>query len=135
MWIILTCGLVGFLATEIADVTATPERLAAIRTMARYAGFEVADRQMRATLAAGDLRDAIEFDTGAALGYSTYDLGRYDDALVHLIGMKQQLLDLAVRDGGDLVSGWTLLWPAVVGVLIALLTGMGVWPRLAEYRG
>jgi hypothetical protein len=90
---------------------------------------------MRATPAAGDLRDAVEFDTGSSLGYSTYDLGRYDQALVHLITLKQTELDQAVRTGTDAVSGWTALLPVLLGLVIGLLAGAGVRPRLAEYRG
>jgi len=100
----------------------------------RYAGFELADRAMRTTLAQGSLRDAIEFDTGTALGYSSYNLGRYDDALAHLISLKQQVFDLAVRAGTDDLTGWSGLLPAVVVVLIIGLLGAGLWPRLAEYR-
>lgn len=124
----------GLLAVETGDVLSTSERYGAIRVMARFAGFEVADRQMRATLAAGDLRDAIEFDTGTSLGYSTYDLGRYDQALVGLIGIKQRELDSAVRSGGDAVDGWTAAFPAVLAALVVALTWVGVRPRLREYR-
>jgi hypothetical protein len=102
--------------------------------MARYAGFELADRAMRATLAQGSLRDAIQFDTGTALGYSSYNLGRYDQALAHLISLKQQVFDQAVRSGTDDLTGWSGLLPAVVVLLIVGLLGVGVWPRLAEYR-
>lgn len=125
----------GDFGTEAAHTTSTPERLAAIRAMARYAGYELADRAMRATLTSGDLRDAIEFDTGTALGYSSYDLGRYDQALSHLIAVKQQVFDQAVHDGTGSLSGWSGLLPAVLTVLLVALLGLGVWPRLAEYRG
>jgi hypothetical protein len=124
----------GDFRTEADHTTSTPERFAAVRAMARYAGFELADRAMRATLAQGSLRDAIEFDTGTALGYSSYNLGRYDQALAHLISLKQQVFDQAVRAGTDDLTGWSDLLPAVVVVLIVGLLGVGVWPRLAEYR-
>jgi hypothetical protein len=125
----------GDFGTEAAHTGSLPERLVAIRAMARYAGYELADRAMRATLASGDLRDAIEFDTGSALGYSTYDLGRYDQALTHLIAVKQQVFNQAVSDGTGELGGWSGLLPAVLTVLLVALLGLGVWPRLAEYRG
>lgn len=128
-------GFLGLLAVETRVDPSLSERYASIRVMARYAGFEVADRQMRATLAAGALRDAIDFDTNTSLGYSMYNLGRYDDALVNLINLKQAQLSQAVGDGGDAVSPWTLALPILLGVLIAGLTVVGVWPRLREYRG
>lgn len=124
----------GDFRTEADHTTSTTERLAAVRAMARYAGFELADRAMRATLAQDSLRDAIQFDTGTALGYSSYNLGRYDEALAHLISLKQQVFDQAVRAGTDDLTGWSGLLPAVVFVLIIGLLGAGLWPRLAEYR-
>lgn len=30
--------------------------------------------------------------------------------------------------------GWTALFPYGAGTLVVLLVGVGVWPRLAEYR-
>lgn len=128
-------GFGGLLAVETGVDPALTERYASVRAMARYAGFEVADRQMRATLAAGDLRDAIDFDTNTSLGYSMYNLGRYDDALVNLVNLKQSQLSQAVGDGGAAVSSWTLVLPILLGLLIAGLAVVGVWPRLAEYRG
>jgi hypothetical protein len=126
----------GDFAIEAAHTTSLAQRYAAIRAMARYAGYELADRAMRQTLAQGDdLRDAIEFDTGTALGYSTYDLGRYDQALGNLISIKQRTFDDAVRAGTGELAGWSGVIPAIVTVLIVALLGIGVWPRLAEYRG
>ena len=128
-------GFGGLLAVETGVDPSLTERYVSIRVMARYAGFEVADRQMRATRTAGALRDAIDFDTNTSLGYSMYDLGRYDDALVGLITMKQAQLNQAVGDGGDAVSLWTSALPILVGIVIAGLTIVGVRPRLREYRG
>ncbi len=125
----------GDFATEVAHTGDTTERLAAIRAMARYAGYELADRAMRTTLAQGDLRDAIEFDTGTALGYSSFDLSRYDQALTHLISVQRQVFTQAVGEGSGELAGWSNWLPALGTVLIVVLLGIGMWPRLAEYRG
>lgn len=128
-------GFGGDFAVEADRTTSLADRYAAIRAMARYAGYELADRAMRATLAQGDdLRDAIEFDTGTALGYSTYDLARYDQALTNLIAIKQQVFNQAVTAGTGALTGWSIVLPIIVVVLIIALLGAGVWPRLAEYR-
>jgi hypothetical protein len=124
----------GDFAVEAAHTGSLTERYAAIRAMARYAGYERADRAMRATLASGDLRDAIEFDTGSALGYSQYDLARYDQALSHLISVKQGVFDDAVASGTSELAGWSGVIPAIAVVAILALLGVGVWPRLTEYR-
>jgi hypothetical protein len=124
----------GDFATEADHTGSLAERYTAIRAMARYAGYELADRAMRATYGQGDLRDAIEFDTGTALGYSSYDLNRYDQALGNLINVKQQVFDQAITAGTDDLAGWSGLLPAIAVLLIVALLGVGVWPRLAEYR-
>jgi hypothetical protein len=124
----------GDFATEAAHTGDTGERLAAIRAMARYAGYERADRAMRTTLAQGDLRDAVDFDTGSALGYSSYDLSRYDQALTHLIDVQRQVFTQAVNAGSGELAGWSTWLPALGVVLVIVLLGIGIWPRLAEYR-
>lgn len=124
----------GYFAIEAAHTTSLAERYAAIRAMARYAGYQLADRAMRSTLKQGALRDAIQFDTGTALGYSNYNLGRYDQALSDLISIKQQIFTNAVQAGTGDLAGWSGVLPAIVVVLIVGLLGVGVWPRLAEYR-
>jgi hypothetical protein len=125
----------GDFAIESAHTTSLAERYAAIRAMARYAGYELADRAMRQTLLQGnDLRDAIAFDTGTSLGYNTYDLNRYDQALSNLISIKQQVFDDAVQSGTGELAGWSAVLPVIVTVLLVALLGVGVWPRLAEYR-
>lgn len=128
-------GFGGDFAIEAAHTGSLAERYSAIRAMARYAGYELADRAMRLTLKQGDLRDAIEFDTGTALGYSTYNLGQYDAALGNLISIKQQVFDQAVSDGTGALAGWSNILAALVALVIVVLVGVGVWPRLVEYRG
>lgn len=128
----------GDFAVAVAHTDSLAERYAAIRAMAKYAGYELADRAMRSTLTQGGqggLRDAIQFDTGTALGYSSYNLGRYDQALGNLISIKQQVFNQAVSDGTGALSGWSGILPAILTILILALVGVGVWPRLVEYRG
>lgn len=128
-------GFGGDFAIEAEHTGSLTERYAAIRAMARYAGYELADRAMRSTYGNGDLRDAIQFDTGTALGYSTYNLARYDQALGNLIAIKQQVFNQAVTDGTGALAGWSAILPAIVALLVVALVGAGVWPRLVEYRG
>jgi hypothetical protein len=45
------------------------------------------------------------------------------------------VFDRAVADGTGALSGWSPVLPALATVLIIGLVGVGVWPRLAEYRG
>jgi hypothetical protein len=67
-------------------------------------------------------------------GTSNYHFYAYDDALAAFLDINQTAFDKAIADGERTVRGWTALIPYAGGALIGLLVGVGVWPRLAEYR-
>src|SRR6266568_8048538 len=50
-----------------------------------------------------------------------HDLAQYDQALVGLTGVKQRLLNQVVWNGTDAVHDWTVLFPVILGAVIALL--------------
>lgn len=81
----------------------------------------------------GDLEAAIAFRTSTDPGTSNYHFYAYDKALVAVNDINQRALNGSIVDDGAAVRGWTALFPYGAGVLVVLLVGVGVWPRLAEY--
>jgi hypothetical protein len=126
-------GWTGFYGTEFRNITFTGERAAAETTLLQYQTYQRDDRQIRALVAAGRLRDAIAFCTGYAPGQSNYDFDQYDKALAALIAINQDAFSQSITDGDHEIDGWT---PAllVACVVILALTVIGIRPRLAEYR-
>ncbi|HEY1572377.1 MAG TPA: hypothetical protein VGG05_13615 [Pseudonocardiaceae bacterium] len=45
------------------------------------------------------------------------------------------MFDQAVSAGTGNLAGWSGILPAIAAVLIVALLGVGVWQRIAEYRG
>jgi hypothetical protein len=126
-------GWNGFFGTEFRNITFLGERAAAESTLLRLQTYERDDRQIRALVAAGRLRDAVAFDTSYAPGESNYAFDQYDQALSRLIDINQSAFSQSVSDG---FSDLDHTVPEVLagGVVILLLVGAGIWPRLAEYR-
>ncbi|HEY0803536.1 MAG TPA: hypothetical protein VGD84_00655, partial [Pseudonocardiaceae bacterium] len=124
----------GYLGEGLRNVGSTDEQLLVQRVIARFQGYEVADRMLRATVATGDVRDAAYFDTTTALGYSSYNLNRYDASLGALIEEKQQVFSNAAHAGEVDLAGWTWPIPAGIGLLLLVALTVGVRPRLTEYR-
>src|SRR5690606_22732635 len=69
----------------------------------------------------------------ARMGPVARSFEAYDEALVDLITLHRKAFEQAIRDGDEALGGWNIILP---GVLVAamLLIGVGVGPRLSEYR-
>lgn len=126
-------GWTGFYGTEFRNITFTGERAAAETTLLQYQTYQRDDRQIRALVAAGRLRDAIAFCTGYAPGQSNYDFDQYDKALAALIAINQDAFSQSITDGDHEIDGWTPALLVACAVILAL-TVIGIRPRLAEYR-
>ncbi len=127
-------GFGGYLGTEFRNITFTGERAAAERALAAYQVYERDDRHIRALNADGDLRAAIAFDTSYAPGNSNWAFERYDQALVSVIAINQAAFNQAIQAGQQGGQGWTSLIPGGAAVFVIACAGVGVRPRLAEYR-
>jgi hypothetical protein len=123
----------GFFGTELRNITFPGERAAAERTLAAYQVYERDDRRLRAMANAGESTRAISFDIGTSPGESDAAFTRYDAALTSLIGINQRAFDAATAAAGGELAGWDLI-PVLMALAVVLLTALGAWPRLAEYR-
>jgi hypothetical protein len=124
----------GYLGVEFRNITFPGERVAAGQALAAYQVYERDDRHIRALDQAGDLRQAIAFDTSYASGNSDWAFTRYDRALVTLVAINQRGFTAAIGTARHDATGWNGPIPAVAAVLIAGLIAAGVRPRLAEYK-
>jgi len=81
----------GYLGTEFRNITFPGERAAAGQALTAYQVYERDDRRIRPLNQAGDLRQAIAFDTSYASGNSNWAFTRYDRALVTLIAIRMSV--------------------------------------------
>lgn len=123
----------GFYGRAFHNITFPGERERAEKTLELYRLYQLDDRVMRAKAATGNLRAAVEFNTGYAPGNSNHDFTAYDQALASLTELNQRHFDASIRDGRRALRGWNAIPPIAAFALVALVL-LGVRPRLAEYR-
>ncbi|MFF4253452.1 hypothetical protein ACFY1L_19815 [Streptomyces sp. NPDC001663] len=123
----------GEFRRELDNVTFPGERAAAERTVEAYAVYQRDDRKVRALLAAGKERQAVEFCMGWQAGTSNAHFGAWMAALDRVTDINRQHFDGSVRAGR---SDLDTELPLVCGLLLlaVVLTGLGLRPRLAEFR-
>jgi hypothetical protein len=123
----------GYLGAEFRNITFPGERQAAVAALLSFQRYEKDDRTLRG-LAAKSPAAAVGYDIGTAPGQSDWAFNQYDAALSGVIAVNSRAFTAAVHDGGGGGTGWELLFPGLGLVLVAVLTVVGVRPRLAEYR-
>jgi hypothetical protein len=123
----------GEFRRELDNITFTGERGAAEETVETYAVYQRDDRKIRALLAAGKEREAIEFCMGWEPGTSNAHFEAWMGALDKVTAINQRHFD-GFADAGR--SDVTELLPWALGALLAAaaLTALGLRPRLAEFR-
>jgi hypothetical protein len=123
----------GEFRRELDNITFAGERDAAEKTVRAYAVYERDDRRIRALFAAGREREALEFCMGWEPGTSNAHFGAWMAALDRVTDINRQHFTASVRTGrSDLTSELPLVCALLV--VAVLLTGLGLRPRLAEFR-
>jgi hypothetical protein len=123
----------GEFRRELDNITFPGERAAAERTVRTYAVYQRDDRRIRALLAAGKDREAVEFCMDWKPGTSNAHFGAWMAALDQVTDINREHFAASVHAGRSAVSD---LLPGAGGLLLAamLLTALGLRPRLAEFR-
>ncbi|MDX3240289.1 hypothetical protein [Streptomyces sp. ME18-1-4] len=123
----------GELRRELDNITFPGERAAAERTVEAYAVYQRDDRKIRALVAHGKEREAVEFCMGWEPGMSNAHFGAWMAALDKVTDINRSHFTHSVREGRSTVSE---LLPWILGALLATvaLTALGLRPRLAEFR-
>lgn len=123
----------GEFRRELDNITFAGERAAAEWTVEAYAVYQRDDRTIRALLAAGREREAVEFCISWEPGMSNAHFGEWMTALDEVTDINRRHFASSVSQGRGTVSG---LLPWTGGLLLAAagLTAVGLRPRLAEFR-
>ena len=124
----------GYLADEGQNVTFPGEQQAVAVTTAAYEQYRTADQSLRNIVVDGDRHAAIKYCLDPWSNSSSHLFSVYDKALIDVIDINQRAFDTTVSAAEDDLTGWTGLLPYGAGVVIVLLVGVGIQPRLAEYR-
>ncbi|MEU2623763.1 hypothetical protein ABZ642_37625 [Streptomyces sp. NPDC007157] len=123
----------GEFRRELDNITFPGERAAAEKTVDAYAVYERDDRRIRALLAAGEERQAVEFCMGWETGTSNAHFGAWMTALDQVTDINRAHFTSSVAAGRAELTG-RLPWACVLLLLAVGLTGLGLRPRLAEFR-
>ncbi|KUN88140.1 hypothetical protein AQJ64_04180 [Streptomyces griseoruber] len=123
----------GEFRRELDNITFPGERAAAEKTVETYAVYQRDDRKIRALLAAGKEREAVEFCMGWQPGTSNTHFGAWMAALDRVEGINRAHFTSSVEDGRSAL-GDLLPWAAGLLCVAMVLTALGLRPRLAEFR-
>ncbi|MFK0159524.1 hypothetical protein ACIQVK_46625 [Streptomyces sp. NPDC090493] len=123
----------GEFRRELDNITFPGERAAAERTVDAYAVYQRDDRKIRALLAAGREQEAVEFCMGWEPGTSNAHFGTWMAALDKVTDINRAHFDDSVTAGRGELTG-RLPWACGLLLLAVGLTGLGLRPRLAEFR-
>ncbi|MFF4901183.1 hypothetical protein [Streptomyces sp. NPDC001068] len=123
----------GEFRRELDNITFPGERAAAEKSVDAYAVYERDDRKIRALLAAGEDEQAVEFCMGWEAGTSNAHFGAWMAALDRVTDINRAHFDESVAAGRGELTG-RLPWACGLLLLAMALTGLGLRPRLAEFR-
>ncbi|MGW1169060.1 hypothetical protein [Streptomyces sp. NPDC002550] len=123
----------GEFRRELDNITFPGERAAAEKTVEAYAVYQRDDRRIRALMASGKEREAAEFCMGWEPDTSNAHFGAWMAALDQVTDINRAHFTSSVRDGRAMVSG-LLPWAGASLAAAALLSLLGLRPRLAEFR-
>jgi hypothetical protein len=128
-----TPDLGGTFGTALHNITFAGEPPAAKAVMETWAAYQLGDRVLRRDATAGNMPEAVRFDTSAAPNDSDGLFNAFDAALGTWIQVNQDAFNQAVATGDGNLNGWNL-YPAIGALLVVALTFVGLRPRIGEYR-
>ena len=124
----------GYFSTGLTNLTFPNAQNTAKLTFGDFGTYLTADQHLRELATSGDRAGAITFDIGTAPGDSDYAFNAYDSHLAALIQINQTAYTTAIDDARSGLSGWSAPVPIIGALLVVALLGLGLWPRIAEYR-
>jgi hypothetical protein len=122
----------GHLDDELKNITFAGEEIVAKEAKKLFGDYLRIDQEIRTLENTGRHAEAVALCTGNRKGESNYAFNEFDKALGRTLDVNQRAFDDSVAEGFNGVSGFGVIAP-VGAALIALLTWLGLRPRLREY--
>ena len=125
-------GLTGFLGDELSNITFPGEREAAIENLSALSNYLKIDQQIRQLQQSGKYREAIALCIGTNPGESNWAFNEFRRTNQKAYDVNDNAFKAAIAQGDQDLAGFEVK-SAIAITLIALLTLLGVMPRLKEY--
>ncbi len=125
-------GFTGSLAEELSNITYKGEREAAIANLKALGTYLEIDRQIRQLERNGNHQAAIALCTGSNPGQSDWAFNEFKKANDDTFNINFKEFNQAIDRGTQELKDFEIKMPIIL-VAIALLTFLGLQPRLKEY--
>ena len=125
-------GLTGFLGDELSNITFPGEREAVIENLAALSNYLKIDQQIRQLQQSGKYREAIALCIGTNPGESNWAFNEFRRTNQKAYDVNDKAFKAAIAQGDQDLAGFEIK-SAIAITTIALLTLLGVMPRLKEY--
>ncbi|WP_341529600.1 hypothetical protein WKK05_09960 [Nostoc sp. UHCC 0302] len=127
-------GFTGYLADEFNNITFAGEREAAIANLSTLGTYVAIDKQIRQLERSGKHQEAIALAIGNNPGQLNWAFEEFKNANQKVFDINQEAFDKAIKQGFKDVDGFEITTPLAMSA-IALLSLLGILPRLKEYSG
>jgi hypothetical protein len=127
-------GFDGHLAKELRNITFPGEEEAAKDMLAKYGTYLAIDDKIRQLETEGKHPEAVRLCTGYREGESNWAFKQFDEALGKVLKINGDEFDRAIAAGKAALAGSEPA-AAVVLLAVAVLTYVGLRPRLLEFAG
>jgi hypothetical protein len=123
----------GFIGAELNNITYPGEREAALDLLRTFVDYIEIDRKIRDLERAGRHAEAFALCVGTAPGQSDWAFERFDKALLKVLDINEHFFATQVASAFSYLA-WIPWASPIVALAIAVLSWLGLQPRIREYR-
>ena len=123
----------GFIGAELNNITYPGEREAALDLLRTFVDYIEIDRKIRDLERTGRHAEAFALCVGTAPGQSDWAFARFDKALLKVLDINERFFATQVASAFSYL-GWIPWALPIVALAIAVLSWLGLQPRIREYR-
>jgi hypothetical protein len=126
-------GFKGYLADELKNITFPGEKDAALDTLRKFLEYRKIDGQIRQLEKDGKHTEAVALCLGTEKGQSNWVFDQFVKALKETININRNYFIAALKQAKRALTGLEWFGPLVGALAVAVLTFLGLRPRLKEY--